>query len=376
MADWVGIAETTIRDYIRDVENDIMRNRKILALLQSRGRITFNHSGTDMDWKIRYKRAIPKGYADMDTQSFPRRNRHKTATLGYRGYSLSESISKLDKLKNRGTPAIVKILETKVTSMTEDFEEFMGDEFYIDGNATGNGKRIHGIESFLGAGSASTLAPIALPSDSYAGLNTDLGSYGGSWSASGTTSTAASRCGRRRRQRRVGLLLAAAGGLPVGQQRHRRLGGVLPRRGRTPAWRRCGTASSTAARTSPPAASSTPIDAQRRAVPPVRGGARRQGAIVVQQGNGKSNTTLTGLGYSDVVNYEGCEVTYEYGMPVNTGYGWNIDQMEFRSMQDRLIVPEGPFENEVDKTVRFSLDFFGNLVFRPRYFVKWKNFTP
>jgi predicted metal-dependent peptidase len=93
-SDWVGIAETTTRDYLRDVENDITRNRKLLAMLQARGRITFNHSGTDMDWKIRFKRAIPKGYADMDTVTFPRRNRHKTAVLGYRGYnSVSRSRS-------------------------------------------------------------------------------------------------------------------------------------------------------------------------------------------------------------------------------------------------------------------------------------------
>src|SRR5262245_45990520 len=133
MADWVGIAETTIRDYIREVENDVMRNRKWLAKLQADGRVTFNHSGTEMDWKIRYKRAIPKGYGDMDAQVFPRRNRHKTAVLGWRAYSLAESVSKMDKLKNRGTSAIVKILESKVTDMTDDMEEFFGDELYVDG---------------------------------------------------------------------------------------------------------------------------------------------------------------------------------------------------------------------------------------------------
>jgi hypothetical protein len=35
----------------------------------------------------------------------------------------------------------------------------------------------------------------------------------------------------------------------------------------------------------------------------------------------------------------------------------------------------GRYENENDKTVRWSIDFFGNLRFAsPRYFVKWKNY--
>lgn len=367
MADWVGIAETTIRDYIRDVEDDVMRNRKILALLQSRGRVTFNHSGTEMDWKIRYKRAVPKGYADMDQQSFSRRNRHKTAVLGYRGYSLAESISKLDKLKNRGVPAIVKILETKVTSMAEDFEEFMGDEFYVDGNSTGNGKRIHGIESFMGQTTTSTVSPIANPSDSYAGLNTDLGSYGGSWSKDGSNN-----------------VLWPTG---TGNSEYDFYSPLLVDYTSTNTW-------SAATKTWP----NTCVEAMRYGIIKSMKNKSARGRldaiflndemyrqfvenlaakehITVVQGGGQKGTTLTGLGYTDVTNFEGCEVTYEYGMPVNTGYGWNIDQMEFRSMQDRLIVTEGPFEHEADKTVRFSLDFFGNLVFRPRYFVKFKNYT-
>lgn len=373
MADWVGIAETTIREYIRDVENDVMRNRKILALLQSRGRVTFNHSGTEMEWKIRYKRAIPKGYADMDTQSFPRRNRHKTATLGYRGYSLAESISKLDKLKNRGIPAIVKILETKVTSMAEDMEEFMGDEFYIDGNATGNGKRIHGIESFLGAGSASTYQPIALPNDSYAGLNTNLGSYGGSWTdgaGTGTTSTdSASKwptgTGNTEFDFFSPLLVdytssqwaATTKTWPNTCLEAMRFGIIKSMKNKSVRGRLD--------------AISLNDELYRQFVENL---STKERITIVQGGNQKGNT-LTGLGFSDVVNFEGCEVTFEYGMPVLTGYGWNIDQMEFRSMQDRLFVSEGPFENEVDKTVRFSIDFFGNLVFRPRYFAKFKNYS-
>src|SRR5688500_288434 len=43
---------------------------------------------------------------------------------------------------------------------------------------TNNGKTIHGIESFLAASGPASQGYVANPSDSYAGLNADLGAYG------------------------------------------------------------------------------------------------------------------------------------------------------------------------------------------------------
>jgi hypothetical protein len=365
--EWVGIAETTIRDYIRDVEVDVIRNRKILAMLQSRGRVTFNHSGTDMDWKVRYKRGQMKGYSDLDTVTFVRRNRHKTAVLGYRAYTMDEQISKMDRLKNRGTPAIVKILEEKVTVMAEDMEDNFGDIFYLDGNATGREKDFHGIESFMGTGSASSTAPIYLASDTYAGINTDQGYYGGTWTGNWPVGTGPAEYDfySPLLVDYTATLATASGGWSAS----------------TKTW------------------ANTCLEATRYGIIHSRKNKSKKGQIdfvllndelyrlfveqlatkeriTVVQGGGQSGDTLTGLGFSDVVNYEGCEITAEYGMPSNTGYGFNVDFVELASMQDKLFVTTGPFENENDKSIRFSIDCFGNLKFvSPRYFFKLKNFT-
>jgi hypothetical protein len=45
MADWSRIANTTIHEFIREEEINILRNRKVLSLMRERGRITMNHSG-------------------------------------------------------------------------------------------------------------------------------------------------------------------------------------------------------------------------------------------------------------------------------------------------------------------------------------------
>lgn len=86
---------------------------------------------------------------------------------------------------------------------------------------------------------------------------------------------------------------------------------------------------------------------------------------------GDKGDSLIGLGFGDVTYFEGCEVTYEYGLPPGVGYGFNLDQMELMSLQGQLFVPEGPDYDSATKSWRFSIDFFGNLWSNPRYQVKW-----
>jgi hypothetical protein len=187
--EWSRIVNTTIHEYIRDEEINILRNRKLLAMLKEKGRITFNHSGDLMDWKVRYKRAPMVGYADSDTLTFSRRDRWKTAQLEWRGYAATDSMTKMERLKNKNTEAIIKIYSQIAESLVDDLDDQYGDEFYIDGNAAGNSKRIHGVESFLGFSAAGTKYPIARPSSNYAGLLCTLGNYGGNWSTTGSTTT-------------------------------------------------------------------------------------------------------------------------------------------------------------------------------------------
>src|SRR5947209_8232261 len=151
MADWSRVVNTTIANYIKGEEVNILRNRKLTAMLKSKGRITMNWSGDYMDWKVRYRRVPMQGYADTDTLTFPRRDRWKTAQLQWRGYASTDSMTKQEKLKNRGAQAIINLYDQIAKSLMEDMEENFSDELYIDGNASGNSKKIHGIESFLGA---------------------------------------------------------------------------------------------------------------------------------------------------------------------------------------------------------------------------------
>lgn len=352
MADWSRIANTTIHEFVREEEINILRNRKLLAMMRERGRITMNHAGDLMDWKVRYRRAPLQGYADTDTLTFSRRDRWKTAQLEWRGYATTDSMTKAEKIKNKNTEAIVKIFDGMAKRLLEDIEDQFGDELYINGNAAGNSKRIHGFDSFT-TNSASAGNLVATPNTTYAGLVTNLGNYGGSWT----------------------------GTWPVGSgDAHYDFWSPLIVDTTNTGW-------AAATKTWP----NTCVEAMRFGIIKSRKNKSRKGMldlivlnddlyrqwlaqldtkerIVIDRGR-KSGGDQT-VGFEDTQNFDGCEILYEYGVPADSGYGFNVDQMELRSLQSQLFVPEGPDFDIASQSWRFSIDYFGNLVVNPRYMLK------
>lgn len=357
---WTRVVNTTIADYIRQEEVNVLRERKLLALLQSRGRLTFNHEGDEMNWKVRYKRAPMTGYADGDTLSFARKERHKTAVLGWRGYSATDSVSKMEKLQNKGAAAIIKIFDNTARLLMEDISENFAGEFYIDGNAAGNLKRLHGIESFFGV-SGTAAAGVDAPSDTYAGLNTGLGYYGGSWSALAAAPTTdwPSGSGDASYDFWSPLVIDYA---------HTGWAGA------TNTWKdNCSAVLRYAITHQGRNASKKKMMDLVLLDPDLfRQFANAQDGkqqITIRRGD---KVGLVSLGFTDVIEFDGMEVTREYGVPRLSGYGLAIDQMELCSLQDRLFVPEGPDFEIASKSHRFSIDFMGNLKCNPRYFTKFK----
>lgn len=358
MAEWARIANTTIKKYIKGETLAILRNRKILALLESKGRISYNNSGNEVQWQVRYRQAAMQGFDDSDTLSFSRQNRWKTATLPWRGYAATDSITKRETLINKGPEALINVYANTAKMLMSDVDEQFGDEIYIDGNATGNSKRLHGLESFLSvSGVASTL--IGVNNDTYAGLSTALGNYGGAWSGTwpsgtgdaqydfwtplvvdytdgdwaATTKTWPNTC-----------LEALRYGIIKGKKNKSKKGML------------------------------DLIDLNDDLYRQFLDKLQTEEQLNVQRGGDASG--LYKLGFTDVTNFDGVDVTFEYGIPTTIGYGLCTDCMELMSLQGELFVPEGPDFDIAGQSWRFSIDFLGNLKFEAiRNFVKWDNIT-
>jgi hypothetical protein len=363
MAEWSRVVNTTISDFVKGEETNILRNRKMLALMQQKGQISYNHGGVSITKRVRYKRAPMIGYADGDTLTFSRRDRWKTSELEWRGYSVTDAMTKKERLMNKSKEQIIDIYSDVARALMDDIDDQFGEEFYIDGNATGNTKRIHGAESYFGQSGAAAAGYIGTPSDTYANLRTDLGYYGGSWATNGSsqvtwptgtgdahydfwsptivdytdtlwtagTKTWPNTCTE---ALRYGLIKSKKNKTKKGMLDYITLEDELYRQ------------------------YIATLDSKQ--------------TIYVNQ---NQPTGLVSLGFKDVTNFDGVEMTYEYGMPSGVGYGFNLDQAMLMSLQGKLFVVEGPDYDIQTKSWRTSVDFFGNMWWNPRYQVKWMPIT-
>jgi hypothetical protein len=155
---------------VRGAANETIQNSILLSRLKSRGRLMFNQSGKTLDWQIKYKQRALDGREDMETTQFARQNLYVNATLPWRGYVMQDAISQKERYMVRGNEALVQIWPNKMRSMAEDAQDRMNIELFDDGNASGNEKKIHGLESIYAYTTSTSTSQYATSNESYAGL--------------------------------------------------------------------------------------------------------------------------------------------------------------------------------------------------------------
>jgi len=378
---------TVIRKHIREEEVEVLRNHRLTAKLENDGRVQTGVGGAGFDWEVRYRLHDVNDNNGTDPRNFVAQEMWKIANLEYRGYQVTDAISKKEKLAARGQEAIINVASKIVDRLKESIRETFARELYIDGEASGNTKRIHGIESMMGMKTSSghlginystftgtgeevtTTSIVMMPDDTYAGLSTALGNYGGSQISGifplgvaepqydfyspvivntgcdyfdGTTDGFASNA---RESLSFGILNSQRNSALADQ-----MDMVLMDRSMYYLARNRLT------------------DAER---------------IIVT-----NKTGLRSFGFKQVFEIDGVECSWEYGTPLTSvsrlgtsysipvAYGFNTKNMTLYSMQDELFKVEGPeydIDTQHDKVV---VDFLGNLKFSsPRRFVKWGRFS-
>lgn len=356
MAEWAGVVASTITKYFRGEVDNTMRNRKWLAILNDRGLLSFNNSGIQVQWNPRYLQNTLLGFDDSDTLTFSRVNRHKNAILPWRGYAMTEQMTDREKEMNKGAEAIVKLFSNKAKWMMEDIRQQLGTELYVDGNASGNGQRWHGIESFMGISGTVSGSKAGNNSDSYAGLTTNLGTYGGTWTGNWPEGTGPTQYdfwsplvvdytnalwNQSTKTWAYTALDALRYGLMAGRRNDsmdKQVDLVLLDRNMYFQF-------------------VTLLSAEER--------------LMVTPTNGSSG--LYKLGFTDTQNFDGVDVTWEYGTPANVGYGLCMNEIELMSLKGELVTVQGPVFSEEAQAWRFWTVLYSNLKFESiRNFIKWQ----
>lgn len=191
MVQWARSIATTMSDHFREVEEAMMRNYPFMKSLMDGDRIEYNCAGRGMDWRVQYRLHPIEGNTGETPRTFDRKNLYKTAILDWRGYQATDSISERELLEAKDSKnALIKVIDGFSDRLETSMKQGLAQQAWVDGNATGNDKFWHGLESIFGTNgtvnvstgaqrAANAADLVGYPDDTYAGIDTDLGAYGG-----------------------------------------------------------------------------------------------------------------------------------------------------------------------------------------------------
>lgn len=368
--DWARTIGTTLVNHLKEEELTTFRKFKVFAALEANGKVAMNQGGRGFDWQVRFKNQPVTSNNGESPRIFARHNLWQRANLPYRGYSVTDQVTKREMLENRGAQALIDVAGKMASRLQESMEQYLASEVYVDGNATGNENRFHGLESIFGYNgtinvstgaqrAANAADPFASPNDVYAGLNTDLGYLAGSLKPLSPTPSKNSWP------------------LVPADPEYDYYAPIICNYtstyfGSTGIWKdQC-------------------MEAIREAVNHAKRNDTKENQIdmilldralyiqflnrldgreraIVSKSNG-----LRSYGFGDVVEIDGIEVSTEYAVPPGVGYGLSIGNMELKCMEGQLMTAEGPFYNEELQSHRFAVSVLANIKLKsPRNFVKW-----
>ena len=362
MADeWVGIINTTRHKYLKGASDLTIRRRLLLAMLKKRGRIEYSASGDELAWQVEFSEPPVSSHGDGGVVDFSNHDAYRQLRIDWRGYIATDTMTRKQERMNRGEEALVKVFQNKQNKLMKSLRNNFCGEMYKDGGAAGRENNIHGLETFMGAGTVAAGDILAAPSDTYgeSALSTVPAALGGSWSSDLTTSPNAS--------------LGTDWPDGQGDSEYDFLSPKLVNWSST-GW---GTAATTWEANCWRAISQMitwlSIGGGDDGVPTLVPLASNlfQGYKNAQEIRTRINIPhkeSQDLGFGMTLNQDGCALYPDFDCPVDTGYGLNLSTITIYSLFPELFWMEGP-----DKDPRsawswlWGCGFYGNATYEPKH---------
>lgn len=351
---------TTIHNYIRGAVDVMSRKRKLLALMRSKGKMEMNCSGDMCDWGVEYQEGSLSAYTGNFT--FTPVDRFKRAQLDWGGYAVPDVIQERERIVNKGKEALIKVYGEMGKRLEADMRKQFPEQLLIsDGNAAGSELAISGLETFFSiSGAEAADVPVGVNNDAYAGISTAGGAYGGDWDEDSD-----------------GDSIWPKGNGPTVFDFWRPLvvlyDSASPKlSAATPSWRNnCEEALRFGIDFS---MRNDNVDGQLDIVLLWIDGYRQFKEVQASKEriNVSTESPLYKLGFRDMLNFEGVDITKEYDVPDEVGYGIPTGVMTLQSLLPELFRVRDEFDLASDSH-RFVCDFHGQLKCESiRHFVKWR----
>lgn len=362
--EWVGAIQANRPLYNTMLTDLTLRERLLLALLRRKGRIVLNDSGPHMQWRVKMSLPTMETYTDGAVIDFGNHNSKLTLALDWRGYIVKDSMTIKQRFMNTGSAMLFNEFSEKQDNIQQAIREGFCGELFKDGEASGRTAHIHGLETFLGAGTVTATDRIALPSDTY-GLgaqSTTLQDQGGVWSqTSGLANNAAAGSDWPDGNGTVEydylspkLVNYSASTWGTGNTTFE-----------SNAWRVTSAMidwlTHTGSQSARPDIILYPNDMYRSYKNHQE--AKMRINVPHQQANN--------LGFMDTLNHEGVMIHKDFDCPPGVGYAVNCDYMKVRSIAPQLFYMEGPDRDpHTNWSYVFATGFWGNVEYQPKFFAK------
>lgn len=149
-ADFNAILSTTLQNYQPTLVDNIFKDLVLLNHLNSRGRVVVEEGGTSIVEPLLYAvNGTAGSYSGYDTISLTPQDGISAAEYDWKQIAASIAISGIEEAKNRGTEAIIKLLNAKIMQAEMSIKSDLNTMLFGDG--TGNsGKDFNGLDNIVG----------------------------------------------------------------------------------------------------------------------------------------------------------------------------------------------------------------------------------
>lgn len=365
--EWAGVITATAPNIMKGAEDLTLRKRLLLAMLKKRGRIELNQEGYDCSWQVEFSQPPIESYADGNVINFSRHDTLRRLTIDWRGYKGSDMMTSKEKEMNKGTLALVKRYDRILPGLIKSLTDKFCSELFVDGYASGNEARLHGLESFLGSGTTVATDRLAKPDDTYGGISTAPGSVAGQWTSTLATYPNAN----------IGTDWPDGSGSSEYDFNSPKLINWSASNWGTSSQ----TWASNAIRVLRQAKMWQSLTAGPEDAPDLCLLAPNMFYDWMNAHESKLRSIVphkeaSDLGFSaDTYNQDGMAVTSDFDVPVNCGYIMNLDKMSLASLHSKLFVSQGPTYDIRTDAYLFTVGFFGNCKYQPKFFGKTKNYA-
>jgi len=148
--DFNAILSTTLQNYQPTLVDNIFKDLVLLNHLNSRGRVVVEEGGSQIIEPLLYAvNGTAGSYGGYDTISLTPQDGISAAEFDWKQIAASIAISGIEEAKNRGTEAIIKLLNAKIMQAEMSIKSDLNDMLFADG--TGNsGKDFNGLTNLVG----------------------------------------------------------------------------------------------------------------------------------------------------------------------------------------------------------------------------------